>query len=165
MSVGFLAGLGAAVVMSGVTAFNVYCHINHRKYMKKERGRINRIEYNKTHPPSKDLPPLSPDWGEVGEFIEKTRFDFTDKGESYSYISYENHLIEHRSIPKSDFDGDTLKLIELLKRDVDWFYGCPTGNSAGERGNVLESFLREKYPQLSDKSISRIWNTYCINNR
>lgn len=65
MGIGFLAGLGAAVVMSGVTACNVYFHINHRKYLKKldkeKREYQRQIEYNKTHLPSKELPPISPD--------------------------------------------------------------------------------------------------------
>lgn len=131
----------------------------------KDRQHLCEIEYNKTHLPSKELPPLSPNWGEVEEFIEKTRFDFTSVGESYSYIGYENHLIEHRSIPKSDFEGDTLKLIETLRADVNWFYCNQTGERLWEQSEILERFLRKKYPRLSDKSISRICSTYCTNNR
>lgn len=136
------------------------------KICEKERKEYRqRTEYNRSHLLSKELPPIFPDWNAVEDFIEKTRFDFTNKGESYSYICYTELSIEHRSIPKSDFDGDTLKLIEALKADVNWFYCNPTGEHVWEQSEILESFLREKYPRLSDKSISQICSRYCINNR
>lgn len=165
MGFGFLIGLGAA---AGI--FVIDHRLYHRKFMKKlekeKQDYLNRIELNKTHLPSKELPELSPDRSVIEEFIKRTRFDFTDEGESYSYICRdENYCFERRNVFKSELDDDTVKLIELIKHDVDWFYGHPTGNSAGECGSVLESFLREKYPMLTEKSVSRIVGTYCINDR
>lgn len=78
---------------------------------------------------------------------------------------YASEHYKRHSIPKSELDDDTIKLIELIERDVDWFYAHHTGNSVGECGYVLESFLREKYPKLTEKSVGRIVQTYCINDR
>lgn len=121
-----------------------------------------RAEYNRAHLPSKELPPLSPDWDAVNRLIEETRFRLYDEGEAFRSYEYDRGTW---TIPKSVFDDDTLKLFDLIKKDLNWFYGHHTGCSVGECGTVLEGFLREKYPLLSDRSVRCICNRYCINDR
>lgn len=144
---------------------------NRENYANEKRGNAEsaeqreyrqRAEYNKAHLPSMELPPLSPDWDAVNGFIQETRFCQWDGGEVFCYYEYDTGRHE---IPKSDFDSDTLKLIEMLISDVNWFYCNPTGEYVWEQSEILEHFLREKYPLLSDKSISRICSTYCVNSR
>lgn len=166
MGAGFLISLGVAV---GIYAADY--HLCHRKYLKKldkeRRERLNRIEYNKTHLPSKELPPLSPDSDKLGKVVIKSSgLMLKDVGDSYvCIVVYASENYKQRSISKSELDGDTIKLIDLLLKDLDWFYAHPTGVSVGECGTVLESFLREKYPMLSADSVSRICNRYCVNDR
>ena len=137
-------------------------------YEKEREEYRQRAEYNRANLPSKELPPLSPDWDAVNRLIEETRFQLYDEGDVFLCYEYENrneYENTSRTIPKSDFDSDTLKLIDLIKKDVDWFYGHPTGCSAGECRTVLEGYLHEKYPLLSEESISWISKRYCINAR
>lgn len=148
-------------------------HQSYEKKLDEEKREYERqmrhieYEYNKTHLPSKELPPISPDWDRIEEIVKETRFDIRDVGNSYEYTVH--HLHEHYSdrcsILKSELSEDTVKLIDMLLRDVHWFFEHPTGGSVGECGRVLEGFLREKYPMLSEYSISRITGTYCRNDR
>ncbi len=133
----------------------------------KERQRRREIKYNKTHLPLGELPELSINWGKFEEVVKRSSgLMLKDIGDSYACIVvYASENYERHSIPKSELDGDVIKLIDLLLSDLDWFYSHPTGNSAGECGSVLESFLHEKYPMLTEKSVSRIVQTYCINDR
>lgn len=124
-----------------------------------------RAEYNRAHLPSMELPPLAPDWAAVDDFIMKTRCSFTDEGYRFAYLALVNNSYETKYILKSDFDSDTLRLIELLQKDVGWFYANPTGVTLTDQDETLTIFLREKYSGLSERSISRISSTYCINNR
>lgn len=171
MNVGFLAALGAAMVMSGVTAFDIYCYVNHRNYLKKcekeKRERMNAIGYNKTYPPSKYLPTLSPDLDKLEEIVKRSSgLVLKDVGDSYACIVvYASENYKQRIISKSELDDDTAKLIELLLKDIDWFYAHPTDNSLGECSAALENFLREKYPMLSVNSVGIICNRYCVINR
>lgn len=120
------------------------------------------VKYNRAHLPPKELPLISPDWDAVNRLIKETRYRFYDEGDVFLCYEYDRGSWR---IPKSDFDGDTLKLIDLIKKDVDWFYGHPTGCSTGECGTVLEGYLREKYPLLSARSVNFICGRYCINDR
>ena len=144
--------------------------------MKKDKARDNyaeksrevykqKVEYNRAHLPSIELPSINPDWNVVDEFITETRFSFTDKGDRFSYYRFENGSYKEKSIPKSDFDSDTLRLIELIDKDVDWFYANATGEAIFEQNKNLTGFLMKKYSKLSEKSISRISSTFCINSR
>lgn len=121
-----------------------------------------RAEYNRTHLPSKELPPISPDWDAVNRLIEECRFQMYVEGDAFVCREYDRGVWR---VPKSDFDDDTLKLLDLLEKDMSWFYGHHTGVTVGECGTVLEGFLREKYPLLSVKSVSCICGRYCINDR
>lgn len=133
----------------------------------KDRQRQRDIEYNKAHLPFAELPELSIDCERFGKIVIKSSgLALRDDGDSYAcLVVYASEHYKRHSIPKSELDGDTIKLIELIERDVDWFYGHHTGNSAGECGSVLESFLRQKYPKLTEESVSCIVNRYCINDR
>lgn len=133
----------------------------------KDRQRQRKIEYNKAHLPFAELPELSLDWEKFEEVVKRlSGLMLKDVGDSYACIVvYASEHFKQHFIPKSDFDEDSLKLLAELKNDVDWFYGHHTGNSAGECGTVLGDFLREKYPKLTEKSVSRIVSTYCINDR
>lgn len=130
-------------------------------YEKKREEYRQRAEYNRAHLPSKELPQLSPDWAAVNRLLE-TRGRLFDEGDAFVNYEYDKGA---QRIPKSDFDDDALKLIDLIWKDVDWFHGHHTGVSVGECAAVLEGFLREKYPLLSGKSINYICNRYCINAR
>lgn len=121
-----------------------------------------KVEYNRAHLPSKELPQFSPDWAAVNRLIEETRFRLYDEGDVFRSYEYDRGSW---TIPKSDFDDDTLKLLDLIKKDLNWFYGHHTGCTVGECGTVLEGYLCEKYPLLSEKSISCIVSRYCINDR
>ncbi len=135
------------------------------KIVAKEREEYQkRIEYNRAHLPSTEPPELSPDWQALNEFIFVSRFRFDIGDNEIVYPDYDSRM-PRKTIPRSHFDDDTLKLLEKLEKDADWFYGHHTGNSAGECGSVLESFLREKYPELTEKSVVRIVQTYCVNDR
>ena len=158
ISIGVAAALIAEPFLKSRTAKkrrNEVCEKEREEYRQ-------RAEYNRAHLPSKELPPLSPDWAAVNRLIEETRFRLYDEGDVFRSYEYDKGTW---TIPKSDFDSDTLKLIDLIKKDVDWFYGHPTGCSARECGTVLEDFLCEKYPLLSEKSVSCIVSRYCINAR
>lgn len=168
MWLGFLIGLGAA---AGMGIFVIDQQSCHRKFMKKlekeKRNYLNKLEYNKAHLPFAELPGLSIDPEKFEEVVKgSSGLALRDDGDSYAcLVVYAFDHYERHSIPKAELDGDTIKLIELITHDVDWFYAHPTGNSAGECGSVLESFLREKYPMLTEKSVSRIVSRYCINDR
>ncbi len=133
------------------------------KIYEKEREEYRqKTEYNRAHLPSKELPPVSPDWAAVNRLIMETRFRLYVKGDAFVHYDYRNG---NRKIPRSGFDDDTLKLIDMILKDVDWFYGHHTGGSVGECAAVLEVFLREKYSLLSAESVDFICGTYCINDR
>lgn len=129
-----------------------------------EEEYIRQIEYNRAHLPSTELPPLAPDWIAIDEFILETRFWFIDEGYRFAYLALVNNFYETRYILKSDFGSDSLKLIEMLCKDVNWFYENPTGVTLGEQDNILTEFLKEKYSRLSESSISRIESTFCTNS-
>lgn len=132
------------------------------KIYEKEREEYRqKTEYNRAHLPSKELPPISPDWDAVNRLMGKKGRLF-DEGDLFVNYEYDKGA---QRIPKSDFDDDTLKLIDLIWKDVDWFYGHHTGVSVGECSTVLEEYLREKYPLLSAESVNHICRTYCINDR
>lgn len=133
-----------------------------KKRMKKDKARDNyaeksrevykqKVEYNRAHLPSVELPPINPDWNAVDEFITETRFSFTDNGDRFSYYCFENGSYKEKFIPKSDFDSDTLRLIELIDKDVDWFYANATGETVSEEDETLTGFLMKKYSGLSEK--------------
>lgn len=133
----------------------------------KNRRLQREIEYNKAHLPFAELPELSLDWEKFEEVVKRSSgLMLKDVGDSYACIVvYASEHFKQHFIPKSELDGDTIKLIDLLLSDLNWFYAHPTGNSAGECGSVLESFLREKYPKLTEESVSRICGRYCVNDR
>lgn len=87
------------------------------------------------------------------------------RGYRFAYLALVNNSYKTKYILKSDLGGDTLKLIELLRIDVNWFYANPTGVSLTEQDKTLTGLLREKYFGLSERSISRIGHTYCTDNR
>ena len=166
MGAGFFVKLGIAAAINGGRHPFEPRQVQ-EKIDEEKREYQRKIEYNKTHLPSKELPPLSPDWDRIEEIVKETRFDIRDVGDSYEYIvsHLHEHYFERCSVLKSELSDDTVKLIDMLLRDVDWFYAHPAGSSVGEGSTVLESFLREKYSMLSEDSISRIIGTYCINDR
>lgn len=136
-----------------------------RRYKEqRQQEYLQLITFNREHMPSTELPPLDPDWAAVDELVAVTYFGLMDEGDRYRYLDVSDHS-KPKFILKSDFDDDTLKLIELLNKDVKWFYKNPTGEKLWEQAETLKNFLREKYSGLSEKSISRICSTYCINNR
>lgn len=136
-----------------------------RRYKEQRQKKLlDLITYNREHMPSTELPPFDPDWAAVDKFITETRFRFTDEGDKYAFCIRLADP-EKQCILKSNFDSDTLWLIELLNKDVNWFYGNTTGVTLTEESETLENFLREKYSGLSEESISRISSTYCIDNR
>lgn len=164
MNVGFLVSIGiAAAIIVGDSI------LSRGKYKKHEEEKLEyqrKIEYNKTHLPSKELQPLSPDWDRIEEIVKESQFDLRDIGESYEYFVLHNYETWKRFyIPKSELSEDTVKLIDMLLKDVGWFYAHHTGNSVSECAPILESYLREKYPILSADCISTITNRYCINDR
>ena len=103
--------------------------------------------------PSKELPPLAPDWSVINRFFESITFRLYDKGDVFDFFDYDKG--SHK-VPKTDFDSDTLELIEIICDDVRWFNTYPTGVSWSACRDELESFLREKYPRLSEKAADRI---------
>lgn len=117
------------------------------------------VEYNLAHLPSTELPLLDPDWSAVDRFIKITGFQFLDKGDNYQYGGGVNYYDNHY-ILKSEFNYDSLQLIELLDKDVDWFGKNPTGITLSEENEVLENFLRKKYSGLSENSIKYICLIY-----
>lgn len=158
-------GVAAALIAEPFVKSRAARKRRNEVYEKKREEYRQRAEYNRAHLPSKELPPFSPDWAAVNRLIEETRFRLYDEGDVFLSYEYDKGTWGTWKIPKSDFDSDTLKLIDLIKKDVDWFYGHPTGCSARECGTVLEDFLREKYPLLSAESVYSICNRYCINAR
>lgn len=165
ISIGVAAALIVEPFVRSRTAkkrMNEVCEKENEVYEKEREEYRQRAEYNRAHLPSKELPPIFPDWDAVNRLIEETRFRLYDEGEVFRSYEYDRGTW---TIPKSDFDSDTLKLLDLIKKDMEWFYGHHTGCTVGECGTVLEGFLREKYPLLSDRSISCIRGRYCINDR
>lgn len=155
-----------SVDMVGLRFWNFRIRTASIRFEVKEREEYQKkTEYNRTHLPSTEPLGLSPDWQKVNEFILVSRFRFDIGDDEVVYTDYDSGMTGKITLPKSDFDEDSLKLLAELKKDVDWFYEHHTGNSAGECGSVLEGFLREKYPKLTEKSVSRIVYTYCINDR
>lgn len=112
-----------------------------------------RAEYNLAHLPSSEPPRLSPDWQKINDFIKLTRFRFWFGDDAFAYSDYDKGMI---TIPRSDFDGDTLKLLEELIKDAMWFYKNPTDISITKRRKTLTAFLGKKYPGLSVKSVLEI---------
>ena len=137
----------------------------HSEYSERQLEYYRRAEYNRTHLPSMELPPLDPDWYAVDNFTMETRFRFTDEGYRFAYLVLIDNSYETKYFLKSEFNNDTLRLIELLHADINWFYANPTGVTLSEQDNILTEFLKEKYSGLSERSISRISHTYCMDNR
>lgn len=127
--------------------------------------RRTECKYNRAHLPSTELPELAPDWLFAEKFIMETRFRFTDEGYRFAYLALVNNSYETKYFLKSEFTKETLKLIEFLSKDVNWFYANPTGVTLSEQDYILTGFLKEKYSGLSERSISRISHTYCMDNR
>lgn len=119
----------------------------------KEFGKL--VKNNLAHIPRDEPPPLSPDWSAIDRFVRITGFRFCDEGEKYQYSGDRNYYDIHY-ILKSEYDSDFLRLIELLKEDLDWFINNPTGITLSEENELLENFLRKKYPELSEDSIKQI---------
>lgn len=126
---------------------------------------LKLITYNREHMPSLELPPLAPDWAVADGFITETRFGFADKGDRFEYYILADNSYKTKYILKSNFDSDTLRLIELLNKDVGWFYDNTTGATLTEESETLENFLRGKYSGLLEESISQISRIYCKDNR
>ena len=161
-----IVGIAAALISEPFIKKRMKKNKSHDNYAEKSREVYKqKVEYNRAHLPSVELPPINPDWNAVDEFIMETRFRFTDNDDIFSYYCFENGSYKEKSIPKSDFDSDTLRLIELIDKDVDWFYANTTGETVSEEDVFLTDFLMQKYSGLSEKSISRISSTFCINIR
>ena len=164
MNVGFFAIIGIAAAI--IVGDSILSRGKYKKKHEEEKLEYQRkIEYNKTHLPSKELPPLSPDWDRIEEIVKESQFDLRDIGDSYEYTVLHNYEWKRFHIPKSELSEDTVKLIDMLLKDVDWFYAHHTGNSVSECATILDGYLREKYPILSADCISTITNRYCINDR
>lgn len=119
-----------------------------------------RAEYNREHLPSKELPPLSPDWVVLSEFILKLQWQFVDEGDRYRYFA--EFTRGRIYVPKSELGNDSVKVIELLQSDVDKLYS--SSDDIVGKGEKLQSFLMEKYPKFSEKAIERIVFTFCNNS-
>lgn len=129
----------------------------------REREYKKRIEYNRSHLPSAELPPLKPDWYAVNEFIVSTQFRIRVENGAFTRFSRTEHKWEN--IPVGDYDSDTLKLLELIYGDLMWFYHNSTGLSVPDELAVLREFMQGKYPELSDKSILYLACRYGEDNR
>lgn len=147
----------------------------HRKYLKQKeqeydpRQRAERcrrillrrkdfrefLKKNLADLPSTQLPKLAVDWAAVDRFIKKTCFSFTDNGDTFRYGGGVNYWDVHY-IPKSEFDGDALSLIEQLDNDLKWFIDHPICTTISEEHDKLAGFLREKYPGLSENSVDMV---------
>ena len=136
----------------------------HRLQQARSKEFRELVENNRAHLPSNEPPPLAPDWFAVDRFIKITRFQFCDEGEKYQYGGGENYYDIHY-ISKSEYDNDFLRLIELLKEDVDWFINNPTGITLSEENELFENFLRKKYPKLLEDSIKQICRIHLYYNR
>ena len=122
------------------------------------------IKYNREHLPSAEFPPFVCDWQAINEFIKTTGFRIHNDSEKFLW--YKDYCSMEKSyISKSDFDNDTLKAIELIHNDFEWFCNNPIGHGVVEEIRLLEDFLRKKYPMLSEKSVSEITNTYGYYNK
>lgn len=122
-----------------------------------------RLKYNREHLPSKELPIFNPNWAEIDKLIAKTYFRIKDTGDCFSH--HDTTTGKYRYFLKSDFDTDTLKLLEMLYNDFFWFYSHPTGRSVSEESEIVEDFIRGKYGSLNENSIRRLCSTFCIDNR
>ena len=122
-----------------------------------------RIKYNLEHLPSEELPIFNPNWAEIDNVISKTYFRIKDTGDCFSHYDTSNG--KYHYFLKSDFDTDTLKLLEMLYNDFFWFYSHPTGHSVSEESEIVEDFIRKKYGSLNENSIQRLCSTFCIDNR
>lgn len=120
----------------------------------KELAELRRhAEYNLSHMTSAEPLQLSPNWWRINDFIKSTRFRFWYGDDAFVYRDYDKGMI---MIPRSDFDGDTLKLLEELIKDAKWFCDNPTDVSINKRRETMTAFLREKYPGLSESSVLEI---------
>lgn len=137
------------------------------KKSKASEQHIKQLEqsykYNREHLPSEELPIFNPNWAEIDNFIMKTYFKIKDTGDCFSY--HDTTTGKRQRFFKSDFDTDTLKLLEMLYNDFFWFYSHPTGRSVSEDREVVEDFIRKKYSSLKENSIRRLLGTFCIDNR
>lgn len=115
------------------------------------------IELGHLLTPSLEMPPINPDWTAINELSEMKIFPFSDEGEKLSYskrTGFRDYITLY--VNKSDYNSDTLKLIELLNQDVIWFY---RHNNEWYWGIFLDVFLKKKYPKLSDYSVEKIIET------
>lgn len=165
IGIGFCVSLGIAAALFAEPFIRSRKHKTVNYADKKREAFKQRAQYNRSHLPSVELPPLEPDWAAVDRLIRETRFRLADEGYRFAYLVLVNNSYETKYVLKSDFNSDTLKVIELLRKDLDWFYANPTGVTLAEQDETLLNFLREKYSGLSEKSFSRICHTYCTDNR
>ncbi len=126
-----------------------------RLYQARSREFQEHVKYNLDHLPNGEPLQLAPHWDAVDRFIDLTSFRFWDEGDMFRYGGGQNYWDIHY-IPKAEFDGDTLRLIELLDSDLKWFIANPTGITISEEQEVFEDFLRKKYAGLSEKSVKTI---------
>lgn len=129
----------------------------------REQEYKKRIEYNRSHLPSAELPLLKPDWDAVNGFIVSTQFRIRIENGAFTRFSRTEHKWEN--IPVGDYDSDTLGLLELIYGDLMWFYHNSTGLSVSDELAVLREFMQGKYPQLTEKSILYLECRYGVDNR
>ncbi len=112
------------------------------------------VKYNREHLPNTPIPPIHPIHEEVERIIQTIGVDLYDgRGEP---------------LPLNDeYDDDSVSYVDLIFRDIMWFWNNPTGVSIAEEREVLRKYLREKY-LLSDESIDvaerKFWRLRSIPN-
>ncbi|MCM1164954.1 MAG: hypothetical protein NC299_04200 [Lachnospiraceae bacterium] len=150
MSAGFLVSLGLVTALMAGDAY-----LDRRRLKKKrEKEQLERqrmIEYNRTHLPPKELPPLSPDISAAERVIAKApRLSL--------YVIHEKRCFRcgEELVPIPDDCGeDTWTLLTYIRGDLNWFHSHWVGEGLSEQLRVLEDYLKEKY-RLSDDCISSL---------
>ncbi len=150
MGWGFLISLGA---VGALFAGDIY--LDRRRIRKKrEKERLERkqkIEYNKAHLPSMELPKLSPDMEAVEELISKApRLVLYTIDEKLHYRSGDELVCI-----QDDYSEDTLMFIRHISSDLWWFRSHRVGEDSAEHRRILEDYLTKKY-LLSDKCVRNL---------
>lgn len=156
MGWGFLISLGA------VGALFAGDHYLYRRHMRKKREkerleRKQRIEYNKAHLPSMELPKLSPDMEAVEELISKApRLVLLVIDEKLHYRNGDE-LVCIQDV----YSEDALMFIRHISSDLSWFHSHWVGEELAEQCRTLEDYLTKKY-RLSDKCVQKLSNEFAL---
>ncbi|MBD5113327.1 MAG: hypothetical protein HDT42_12475 [Ruminococcaceae bacterium] len=115
---------------------------------KKREEFLRNVKYNREHLPYEAMPPFfHPITDTVDSIILTIGVDLYDgRGEMLRELC--------------DYDGDSVRLVDMINKNIWWFVQNPTGETISEQCEVMREFLRKQYC-ISEESIEAVVKEFC----